>query len=68
VRERQSLVCGLHRGMTRGMLDAIDPKTRLVGFVAKDPDVAGCLIELRGPLAAQADADLSRGHSRGLTP
>lgn len=54
VRERQPLVCGLHRGLTRGMLDAIDPKTKLVGFVPKDPDVAGCLIELRGRMAAQA--------------
>jgi predicted ArsR family transcriptional regulator len=54
VRERQPLVCGLHRGMTRGLLDVIDPKTKLVGFVPKDPDSAGCLIETRGPLAGQA--------------
>jgi predicted ArsR family transcriptional regulator len=50
VRERQPLVCGLHRGLTRGMLDAIDPATRLAGFVPRDPDEAGCLIELRGPM------------------
>ena len=54
VRERQPLVCGLHRGITRGLLDALDPKTKLVGFVPKDPDAAGCLIQLRGPLAAEA--------------
>jgi predicted ArsR family transcriptional regulator len=54
VRERQPLVCGLHRGITRGLLDALDPKTKLVGFVPNDPDAAGCLIELRGPMAAQA--------------
>jgi predicted ArsR family transcriptional regulator len=54
VGERQQLVCGLHRGLTRGMLDALDPKTKLVGFVPKDPDAAGCLIELRGGMAAQA--------------
>jgi predicted ArsR family transcriptional regulator len=53
VRERQPLVCGLHRGITRGMLDVLDPKTRLVGFVPKDPDLAGCLIELRGRMAAE---------------
>ncbi len=53
VRERQPLVCGLHRGMTRGMLDALDPKTKLVGFVPKDPDTAGCLIELRGRMAGE---------------
>lgn len=56
VRERQPLVCGLHRGLTRGMLDTLDPKTKLVGFVPKDPDAAGCLIELRGRMAAQAAA------------
>lgn len=55
VRERQPLVCGLHRGLTRGMLDVLDPKTKLVGFVPKDPDAAGCLIELRGRMAAEAD-------------
>jgi len=55
VRDGQPLVCGLHRGITQGMLDAIDPDTELAGFVAKDPDEAGCLIELRGPLARQAE-------------
>jgi predicted ArsR family transcriptional regulator len=53
VRERQPLVCGLHRGLTRGLLDVLDPKTKLVGFVPKDPDTAGCLIELRGRMAAE---------------
>ena len=57
VRERQQLVCGLHRGLTRGLLDAIDPKTKLTGFVPKDPYEAGCLIKLRGPLAAESAAD-----------
>lgn len=52
--ERQQVVCGLHRGVTRGLLDAIDPKTKLTGFVPNDPYQAGCLIELRGRLAAQA--------------
>jgi predicted ArsR family transcriptional regulator len=54
VRERQPLVCGLHRGITQGLLDKLDPKTKLVGFVPKDPETAGCLIELRGPMAAEA--------------
>src|SRR4051812_36040087 len=54
VRERSPLVCGLHRGLTRGMLDALDPKTKLGGFVPKDPDAAGCLIELRGRMAVEA--------------
>jgi len=54
VRERQPLVCALHRGLTRGMLDELDPKTKLTGFVPKDPDDAGCIIELRGPMAEEA--------------
>ena len=56
VHERQSLVCGLHRGMTRGLLDTIDPKTKLVGFVPQDPDAAGCEIEVRGPMATSPPA------------
>jgi predicted ArsR family transcriptional regulator len=53
VRERQPVVCGLHRGLTRGLLDGLDPKTRLSAFVPKDPDAAGCEITLRGPLAKE---------------
>ena len=56
VRERQSVVCGLHRGITRGLLDRVDPKTKLSAFVPKDPDIAGCEITLRGPLVKQAAA------------
>jgi predicted ArsR family transcriptional regulator len=56
VREGQQLVCGLHRGLTRGMLDNLGPKTKLAGFVPKDPYAAGCLIQLRGPLAGEAAA------------
>ena len=56
VRERQRIVCGLHRGLTRGLLDAIDPKTKLAAFIPKDPDQAGCEISLRGPLATQTAA------------
>jgi predicted ArsR family transcriptional regulator len=54
VRERQQIVCGLHRGLTRGLLDEIDPKTKLAAFLPKDPDHAGCEISLRGPLATEA--------------
>jgi len=46
----------LHRGMTRGLLDAISPKTKLAAFVPRDPYAAGCLIELRGELADEAVA------------
>jgi predicted ArsR family transcriptional regulator len=63
VRERQPLVCGLHRGITRGLLDALDPDTKLVGFVPRDPATAGCLIELRGPMAAEAAGALTDASS-----
>lgn len=56
VRERPAIACTLHRGMTRGLLETLDPKTRLTGFVIKDPDAAGCRIELRGPMAREAAA------------
>ena len=52
VRQNQPAVCSLHRGITTGLLDRIDPAARLEGFVAKDPYAAGCLIELGGVASA----------------
>jgi predicted ArsR family transcriptional regulator len=54
VNENQPVVCALHRGLTRGLLDQISPPTKLAGFIPKDPYIAGCVIELRGPLADEA--------------
>src|SRR4051794_1777984 len=51
VRENQRVVCALHRGLTRGLLDGISPSTRLSAFVPHDPYVAGCEIRVSGPLA-----------------
>ncbi|MGN6166899.1 MAG: helix-turn-helix transcriptional regulator [Solirubrobacteraceae bacterium] len=48
VHENQAVVCGLHRGLTEGLLDALEPSAKLADFVAKDPDRAGCLIEVDG--------------------
>jgi predicted ArsR family transcriptional regulator len=45
-RESRQVVCTLHRGMTRGLLDVLEPEATLAGFVARDPDTAGCEIEL----------------------
>ena len=58
VRDSGDVVCILHRGITRGLLDAIAPETKLAGFVPRDPYAAGCLIELRGELADEAAASL----------
>jgi predicted ArsR family transcriptional regulator len=54
VRENQPVVCALHKGITRGLLDALDPNATLAGFVPHDPDEAGCVIELRGLTPAPA--------------
>jgi len=48
VRENQEVVCTLHRGLTRGLLDELEPSARLTKFVPEDPDRAGCLIEVEG--------------------
>lgn len=56
VRENQEVVCTLHRGLTRGLLDALAPAASLDGFVPKDPEKAGCLIQLSGvPAPAAAE-------------
>ena len=57
VRENQAVVCTLHRGITRGLLDALAPDTELVGFVPRDPDTAGCLIQLRGGFVEDSTPD-----------
>jgi predicted ArsR family transcriptional regulator len=54
--EDQPVVCGLHRGLTRGLVETLSPQTELAAFVPKDPHAAGCLITLRGPLAEQTDS------------
>lgn len=56
VRERQALVCSLHRGMTRGLIDTLGEEGELTSFVPKDPDEAGCLITVEGAIAERAVA------------
>ena len=51
VRENQPLVCALHRGITRGLLHELDPRAVLADFVPRDPDTAGCLIDVTLPRA-----------------
>ena len=52
VRQNQPAVCTLHRGITSGLLDRLDPQARLADFVAKDPDTAGCVIDVTHPRVA----------------
>ena len=56
VRVNQPAVCALHRGVTTGLLEGIDPTATLAGFVPKDPDTAGCLIEVHERDGGPADA------------
>jgi hypothetical protein len=56
VHENQPVVCALHRGLTRGLLDEISPDTAITAFVPRDPDTAGCWIQLDGPLADEVAA------------
>jgi predicted ArsR family transcriptional regulator len=51
--ENPQVVCGLHRGITHGLLDGLDPTSQLTAFVPHDPSRAGCLIELSGQIAAE---------------
>ncbi|HMX70590.1 MAG TPA: helix-turn-helix domain-containing protein [Solirubrobacterales bacterium] len=44
VHENQLVVCGLHRGLTGGLLETLEPGFRLEGFEPRDPDEAGCVI------------------------
>lgn len=47
-RDSPDVVCTLHRGITRGLLDVIAPHTRLSEFEPEDPDAGGCLIRVGG--------------------
>jgi predicted ArsR family transcriptional regulator len=51
VRANQPVVCTLHRGLTQGLLDELAPHTSLRAFVPKDPDTAGCVIEVEGGIS-----------------
>lgn len=46
VHENQAVVCGLHRGITEGMLGELDPRATLTRFEPNDPDAADCLVEV----------------------
>jgi predicted ArsR family transcriptional regulator len=48
VLENQAAICTLHRGVTRGLLDILDPGARLVNFEPHNPHDAGCLIQIAG--------------------
>lgn len=51
--QNPQVICGLHRGITQGLLDELEPSSRITAFMPQDPLQAGCLIELSGPIAAE---------------
>jgi len=53
-RDNQPVVCALHRGLTRGLLDGLAPRARLTSFEPRDPDLAGCRFEVSGLQQAAA--------------
>ena len=55
VRENQPLICTLHKGISRGLLDVQAPGATLVGFEPRDPDLAGCLLQVDGIAAAHSE-------------
>ncbi len=46
--ENAGVVCGLHRGLTEGVLEQIAPGATLHRFEVEDPTHAGCEIAIRG--------------------
>jgi predicted ArsR family transcriptional regulator len=48
VHESPDVVCALHRGITEGLLEAMEPGSRMTSFTPRDPDRAGCLIQIEG--------------------
>jgi predicted ArsR family transcriptional regulator len=48
VRENQRAICALHKGVTRGLLDHLDPDAKIAAFEPRDPDEAGCVIDIDG--------------------
>lgn len=45
-RENADVVCRLHRGMTEGLIEQLDPGSHLTSFEPHDPDQAGCRFEV----------------------
>jgi len=44
--ENPDVVCTLHRGITAGLLELLDPAAKLSRFEPHDPRRAGCLVEV----------------------
>jgi predicted ArsR family transcriptional regulator len=63
-RANPRVVCGLHHGITRGLLDELDSASKLTAFLPRDPVHAGCLMEISGPIAEQGLKQLAEMSER----
>lgn len=54
VRENADVVCTLHRGLTAGLLAELQPTAKLLRFEPRDPDRAGCMVEVTAPAPSPA--------------
>jgi predicted ArsR family transcriptional regulator len=52
VRENQPVVCALHRGITGGLVAQLMPEAKLDRFEPRDPDRAGCVVGVSGPVGS----------------
>lgn len=53
VHESADVVCALHRGITAGILDELEPEAELTAFEPKyPPETAGCIVRVAGPSTA----------------
>ncbi len=57
VRENPAVVCTLHRGIIRGVLDSVAPSMQLTRFEPNDPDEAGCLVVVRRVAGTKRTSD-----------
>lgn len=46
--ENPDVVCALHRGVTAGLLETLDPSAKLARFEPHDPRRAGCMVAVEG--------------------
>ena len=63
------LVCGLHKALAEGMLEALGGVFEVTNLVARHPTTAGCRLELRAVgQAAQLGDRQPTGDGRSLSP
>lgn len=53
VRENQPVVCALHRGITGGLVARLLPEAKVSRFEPRDPDTAGCVVGVSGPVDSE---------------